>query len=61
MLFFDKVAGACAYQGVRNVKHATLQKLTLLHEYFSHFLKLYKWYQIVQSIPFKDTFKAYFQ
>ena len=32
---------------------STLLKVALLHRYFSRFLKLYKWYQIVQSVTCK--------
>ena len=33
-------------------KPATLLKVALLHGCFSRFFKLYKWYQIVQSITY---------
>ena len=36
-------------------KPATLQKVALLHECFFTLFKLYKWYQIVQSIAMLNT------
>ena len=32
---------------------ATLLKVTLLHECFSHCLKLHEWYQMAQSIKYE--------
>ena len=39
-------------------KVARVLKVTLLHGFFSRLFKLYKWYQIAQSITLLKTIKS---
>ena len=40
------------FKNVKNTSEGGLLKVTLLHGCFSRYLKLYKWYQIAQSVSF---------
>ena len=46
------VARRPIYDALRHLKTATLLKLTLIHECFLTFFKLYKWYQIAQRTTY---------